>query len=1173
MQDISRHILQPEKQYSGARMQKGRVILDSDFNEGEMLDDEGQRVVVVDVVGRHGSSDRGFQIGIVVTGSYDFDILAGSYYLGGLRHEIGDFSDPSAPQSFRAQTNWRQSNRVGEVPAPPTVPVAARHDLAYLVGWEQSVTAIEDGELIEHSLGGLDTSTRARRMNRVYVADDGPDNCAEAFDALVTGLIAGGHSFDTTSSELKSAARLTVLFDVDPEPEDLCVGAVANGYRGTENQAIRVQLIAPDRFLWALDNASPLFRIAATVDEGVVTVVFLTPPLQQAHFPLAGQVLEILPWGAELPSGEHVADHEIAADIGGGVFARVTTTYNPRTKTLQASIVDQLTLERMLAWFATELVPEGRRFFYLRVWNPDEEHPVDEYGTPCVLAAAPLGGTGLSVQLNQVGIVGDHWVIAARPTTPDVVVPWELGEGAAPHGPRRFYCPLAIIHWTLEEDELQVEAESCRRTFRALTRLGGCCSVTVGDGETSHGDYPTVGEALLALPLTGPGKICVLPGVYQEIVHISGRSGLVIEGCGPRTIFRTPPGNMRSHAIVTVDGCEDVILRDFAVEATGQFGVGVLAASDGTQIPSRRITLENLVITTERDATLDPPSTSQLAITETATAFPVCTIAAIGVEQLKLVECTLTMIGDLSAAANVLLAACTRVVVRECRILTPPGEGVASKAWGGLHIAGNCSDVLVERCEIHEGLGFGITLGSVRALANTDSAPSNEKVIDEGEDCPAVGGGFPYAATDVVKHAPEPGPHGVQLRRNRISGMGSSGISVLGFFPEAAGEAIPQIETHELVIADNLIENNYIHPSEKAPSSALRPVVAFGGIILAHADGLRIHDNRIHANGVDHRHPVCGIYVLHGENIVVENNQIRGNGLAGSGLSGNRAGIALQLVGRRVTVEEDDAGEQLQVSPNSALPAARVRGNVVLQPAGRALQVYGIGPTEDDPSEGDHVGHRVRHRLGGRVLIIVLNDVVGHDEVRGLHHPGVIIWIDRRVRPEANHGDPRAAHAANPIADDPELGRRRAAVDLDFLVTARQEGRQREISPHAGAILVVGDHETSGGVEVAGIAKDRHFAVTDGPERDAVAQSADDLVTLQGDIRAPDQLDAAPGPAPHLCGGRRCKNFAVPDEAVRDLVEDDIRRAAQGPGHGELAAGDREPLREVHGDCAQRERR
>jgi hypothetical protein len=123
-------------------------------------------------------------------------------------------------------------------------------------------------------------------------------------------------------------------------------------------------------------------------------------------------------------------------------------------------------------------------------------------------------------------------------------------------------------------------------------------------------------------------------------------------------------------------------------------------------------------------------------------------------------------------------------------------------------------------------------------------------------------------------------------------------------------------------------------------------VIAFGGIVLAHADGLRIHDNRIHGNGADHRHPVCGIYVLHGENIVVENNQIRGNGprIAGSALSGHRAGIALQLVGRRVTVEEDHAGEQLRVSPNSALPAARVRGNVVLQPAGRALQIYGIGP-------------------------------------------------------------------------------------------------------------------------------------------------------------------------------------------------------------------------------------
>lgn len=721
---------------------------------------------------------------------------------------------------------------------------------------------------------------------------------------------------------------------------------MANGYRNTENQAIRVQLIAPDRFLWAYDNASPLFRITATVVEGVVTVVFLTPPQQQAHFPLAGQVLEILPWGAELPSGEYLADHKIAADIGGGVLARVTTTYNPRTKTLQANAVDAVTLGHMLDWFGTELIAEDRRYFYLRVWNPDADHPEGEFGTPGVLAAAPLGTTGLSVQLDQVGIVGDHWVIAARPATPDVVVPWALGEGAAPHGPRRFYCPLAIIHWTVEEDELQAEVDSCRRTFRALTKLGGCCSVTVGDGETSHGDYRTVARALLAIPLAGPGKICVLPGVYEELVYIKGRSNLVIEGCGPRTIFRTPSGNERSQAIITVDGCDDVTVKDLAVEATGQFGVGVFASSDDTQRPSRRITLENLVVTTQRDPTLDPPGITELAVTGTSTAFPASTVAAIGVQGLKLAGCTLTMMGDLSAAANVLLAVCTHAIVRECKILTPPGEGVTSKAWGGLHIAGHCSDILVERCEIDEGLGFGITLGSVRVAANTRFVPNNEEVITEGDDCPAVGGEFPLAAPEGVTRVPDPGPHNVQIRRNRITGMGSSGISVLGFFPESAGEAIAQIETHDLVIADNIIENNYTHPSEKAPSAALRAVIAFGGIVIGGADGLRIHDNRIQGNGVDHRHPVCGIYVFHGENIVVENNRIQGNGprVEGSALSGHRAGIALQLVGRRITVTEDDAGEQLTVSPNSALPAARVRGNVVLQPAGRALQIYGIGP-------------------------------------------------------------------------------------------------------------------------------------------------------------------------------------------------------------------------------------
>ena len=42
-QDITRHLLQLGKHYSGARMQQGRTVLDSDWNEDAMLEAEDLR--------------------------------------------------------------------------------------------------------------------------------------------------------------------------------------------------------------------------------------------------------------------------------------------------------------------------------------------------------------------------------------------------------------------------------------------------------------------------------------------------------------------------------------------------------------------------------------------------------------------------------------------------------------------------------------------------------------------------------------------------------------------------------------------------------------------------------------------------------------------------------------------------------------------------------------------------------------------------------------------------------------------------------------------------------------------------------------------------------------------------------------------------------------------------
>src|ERR1043166_3160592 len=118
--DISRHLFNRRMNYSGARMQQGRVLLDSDWNEAAMLESEDRRLTIMETVCTGGSPNHGFQIdpaspapaklnlypdaGKVVASvnnTYDFRLLAGSFYLAGLRFEINDntqfLTQPNSP--------------------------------------------------------------------------------------------------------------------------------------------------------------------------------------------------------------------------------------------------------------------------------------------------------------------------------------------------------------------------------------------------------------------------------------------------------------------------------------------------------------------------------------------------------------------------------------------------------------------------------------------------------------------------------------------------------------------------------------------------------------------------------------------------------------------------------------------------------------------------------------------------------------------------------------------------------------------------------------------------------------------------------------------------------------------------------------------------------------------
>jgi hypothetical protein len=562
--DISRFIFQPNKRYSSVRMQQGRVILDSDWNESEHLDDEELRRTLLDVICTKGTSNDGFRISNVrnadvkvsngsTVATYDFDFQNGSFYIGGLRFETA--ANPT-PEHFLGQQDFLQIDEdAANFPVRPDnlQQGAERFDLVYLQGWEQCVSTVEDSELRERALGGPDTSVRVRRMRRVKVLTDVPGICGAAFDELKQKLNAAM----TRDHELVSKARLTVVPNPGDITDDPCKPAVPGGYLGADNQTIRVQLTAPNRLIWGYDNAAPFYRVQVQnipnaptgVDGTRRQIKFLTLPRDQAAQPLAGQAVEIISWGALLPNQEKVAEFQ-------GQFLTVETSFDPEEHTLT---VTQAVSQDLVQWLADHPQfenarddPDQRQYVYLRLWAGGSGNAAaPDFGfTPGT--PVPLQGTGLSVTFSDAGLTGDFWIIAARPSTPTLVVPWELLDSAPPAGPRYFFAPLALIHWSRSATALSNSVDDCRERFRPLCNDRGCCTITVGDGICAHGDFDSIEDAIAALPDEG-GEVCLLPGLHRTNATIALRRNVTIKGCGAQTQVIPRDSNLAGPIFHVVD--------------------------------------------------------------------------------------------------------------------------------------------------------------------------------------------------------------------------------------------------------------------------------------------------------------------------------------------------------------------------------------------------------------------------------------------------------------------------------------------------------------------------------------------------------------------------------------------------------------------------------------------
>jgi hypothetical protein len=555
--DISRSATDFRKHYQSVRMQMGRPLAEDDFNEFARIVGEDLRRSRVHTIGPAGSPDSGLHITnpTVTPQGLDFDIGAGTFYLGGMRLEI------EHPESYHAQSDWPRA----EVIPVPSAQSRERLDLVYVEAFAQTVRPEEDNELFEVALGGVDTSTRIRTIRRVRVQPEVKStNCPDAWTSFVSTWKNKGEW--QQECEFVPDVKLKVGFAADGTKEDLCSPPVVGGYLGAENHTIRVQLVDEDHFTWGYDNATPLYRVSVGGPDSNQrrTVTLSDDPKDQAHWPRAGQVVELLRSDCVLPNGERLAETT-------GSLAKVAESYDPDQKTF--------TVEG-----AALNVSPAPPWTYLRVWD----RGADTSSEPAI-AFTPdqeeeLTGTGLTITVIGTEFrAGDHWTIAARPASPNSVVPWEFTtEGRPPHGYRRFYAPLAIIRWYYDGRGVQGEVTSdCRRPFRPLTEVGtgACCTFRVGDGFSTHGDFDSIQEAIDHLPDEG-GEICLLAGMHRGCVRIIGRRDIVLVGNGEASRLEQRSGEPEDgvNAVVWVTASSNIRIESLSIES--RRGAGVLIGGE-----------------------------------------------------------------------------------------------------------------------------------------------------------------------------------------------------------------------------------------------------------------------------------------------------------------------------------------------------------------------------------------------------------------------------------------------------------------------------------------------------------------------------------------------------------------------------------------------------------------
>ena len=962
--DITRNSDDVRQRYGAPVMQQGRVILDRDFNalqETLSAEIEGD---ALDIIGSCGTPDNGFEITLgqpspptalwspplaaspPTSRANDFYIRPGTMYVGGQRavlpsHVQGQTSPLT--YSYFDQPDWIN-------PPPPAQPL--KQETVSLLLRQQEVSAVEDFDLMDVALGGPDTTQRLRLMRLIERTSGNTCSAAAAAWAV------RGFKLDPQSMRLLPQALLQVSFISSQTTQNPCDPIATGGYLGAYNQLIRVQLrqiktangTRQPGLIWGYDNASFMYRVSPNSDG--ITLQLAQAPVDAFHQPVAGQIVEVLRTSTILASDPAASDSSQQSSIlrcvarPNGAIRTLAAPYNTTDGTVVLS---------------EKLPPEytGDPQLFLRIWQA--QAPVDlASGSPVPLVDDTGQSTGLQVQIALPSGAtefpeGAYWMIAVRPGTPQGVYPERfLTAPQPPDGPLQWLCPLAVIDWTTSTILHDCRAKFCNLVGLTKRERATCCTFRVGDGVNTFGDYTSIQTAIDRLPPQG-GEICVLPGQYFEELTLNNRADVVIHGCGAETRIASPslqPNGppASGNPVISIQNSHHLKLRSLVVEAA-QGSVGIQL-----QTHVSNVAMQDLIV-----VGVDQPGvimsglflrleSSIVALPNVESSRPA--VYASG-KEIQVIE---NWVGLLA------FAALPDIVQADLQLTQSPPTTTASpisdvdnvnlvvedriKASCGIQIGGPSTDIYVLCNEIQGGRGNGITLGSLFIIDNQDRLL--QKVFGFYD------GGVPRdpctPGTTLVNPTVPPDPIGrtgrvvvegrlsdIHLEHNRIRNMGLAGIGPVGFFNLN--------DTQEVVsIVQLFIIQNEIFDCPNQPvatiSDSESAFLGYAAVALPDVAGLVIRDNQILNAGASLSDPVCGIFLLHGEQVEISRNQILDNRDWSTTNLQNAAGLRAGISIIMVTAPASALTENAYVDGIGAL---YLFDNVVQVPVGVILSVGGLG--------------------------------------------------------------------------------------------------------------------------------------------------------------------------------------------------------------------------------------